>query len=158
MTDSFFKKHELSMWIFVVGISVIMTIIIGGGIATVLVVELFQEIFGKFTVDEYLAFNGVLGLTITLIIVATNVLIIRGRPHAVKVNRLNVYFQLASYLLYALIVEHDDKWFGLMFIAFPLLASWLMSSAKYQAFVAYHEALRKNPVEFRQALQKRLFE
>lgn len=156
MAEDYFKKHELSLWIFAIGISVIMTILIGGGIAVILLTFLLAQNINHFSTMEYFALAGALGVTIALTTSITNILIIRGRPYGVKVNTYNVYFQIMCYLLFAIAFEHEDKWIGMLFSVLPFLSLWLMSTKKYHAFVAYHEALHKDPIGFREKLLKRI--
>ncbi|MGF1727487.1 hypothetical protein [Photobacterium nomapromontoriensis] len=156
MIDDFFERHELSIWIFVTGISVIMLPIFGGGLICPLVIGLLQQLLGKFTAEEFGVLLVSLELIMSLFIAIPNILIIRGRSGAVKINKIIINIQLTCYIVVAILLEHEYKWFFIMFVFFPLLASWLMSTARYQAFVAYHEALHKDPVGFRQRLLDRM--
>ncbi|MCE9686348.1 hypothetical protein LZP73_09000 [Shewanella sp. AS16] len=158
MPDNFFEKHEFSMGMFAAGIAVIMFIMFGGGMASLLVVLSMQQLLGEFTSKELVSYVGILELIMNFCIVVPNVLILRGKPRAAKVNQINIYFQLICYSLLSLTFEHQYKWVFLSFVIFPLLANWLMVSAKYQAFLAYHEALRKDPIGFRRSLAKKMFE
>jgi hypothetical protein len=156
MPDNFFEKHDFSIGMFVVGIAVIMFIMFGGGMAPLLVVLSMQQLLGEFTSKELVLYIGILELIMNFCIVVPNIMIIRGRPRAAKVNQINIYFQFACYLLFSLIFEHQYKWFCLSFVIFPLLANWLMTSAKYQAFLAYYEAIRKDPAGLRRSMEKML--
>ncbi|NMH66970.1 hypothetical protein [Shewanella salipaludis] len=158
MSDNFFEKHEFSMGMFAAGIAGIMFIMFGGGMASFLVVLSMQKLLGEFTSTELVSYVGILELIMNFCIVVPNILILRGKPRAAKVNQVNIYFQLVCYSLAALTLEHQNKWFCLSFVIFPLLANWLMASAKYQACLAYHEALRKDPIGFRRSLAKKMFE
>ncbi|NMH66499.1 hypothetical protein [Shewanella salipaludis] len=158
MSDNFFEKHEFSMGMFAAGIAVIMFIMFGAGIVCPLAILSLQTLFGEFTSKEFGILFTSSVVIMTLIIVVPNVLIFRGKPRAAKVNQINIYFQLVCYSLLSLTFEHQYKWVFLSFVIFPLLANWLMVSAKYQAFLAYHEALRKDPIGFRRSLAKKMFE
>ncbi|PIW62125.1 MAG: hypothetical protein COW15_05925 [Shewanella sp. CG12_big_fil_rev_8_21_14_0_65_47_15] len=154
MPDNFFEKHDFSIGMFVVGIAVIMFIMFGAGVLCPLVILTLQTLWGEFTPEEFGLLFVSSALIMTLSIVIPNILIIRGRPKAVKVNQINIYFQLVCYSLLLLTFEHENKWFFLCFVIFPLLANWLMASAKYQAFLAYYEAIRKDPAGFRRSIEK----
>lgn len=156
MPDNFFEKHDFSIGMFVVGIAVIMFIMFGAGVLCPLMILMLQTLLGEFTPEEFGLLFASSALIMTLSIVIPNILIIRGRPKAVKVNQINIYFQFACYLLFSLIFEHQYKWFFLCFVIFPLLANWLMTSAKYQAFLAYYEAIRKDPAGLRRSMEKML--
>ncbi|SON51980.1 hypothetical protein [Vibrio tapetis] len=156
MTDNFFKNHELSLWIFAVGITVIMSILIGGGIAVILLTFVLAQHIDYFSTMEYFVFAGALGVIMSLTTSITNLLIIRGRAYAVGINIINIYFQICCYILFAVFLEHKDKWQGLVFSILPFLSLWLMSTPRYRAFVAYHEALHKDPIGFRQKLLERI--
>ncbi|MCS6119755.1 hypothetical protein G3444_12690 [Shewanella baltica] len=157
MSDIFFEKHDLSIGVFVVGIAVIMFLMFGAGAIGPLLFHAIETLFGKLTNEEFGILFASSIVIMTLSIVIPNVLIIRGRPRAVKINKINVYFQLICYLLFLLVLEHQKNWIFLCFVIFPLLANWLMSSAKYLTFLAFYETLRKDPIVFRQSLAKRIF-
>lgn len=158
MSDNFFEKHDLSIGMFVVGIAVIMLILISAGIVCFLMILTLQTLLGKFTSEVFGILLVSSELIMTLSIVIPNILIIRGRPKAVKVNQINIYIQLICYLLFLLTFQNKNDLFLLIFVILPLFANWLMLSTKYQAFLAYHEALRKDPIGFRQSIAKRMFE
>ncbi|MGF1727486.1 hypothetical protein [Photobacterium nomapromontoriensis] len=157
MIDDFFEKHEISILTFVAGISVIMLIMFGGGMAAFIAVASTEHLVGEFSSKQLLTYIVALEIMMNAVIVIPNVLIIVfGKPQAVIVNKINLYFQFTCYSLYILTFGHDIEWFCAIFITFSLLAYWLMSTAKYQAFVAFYEALRKDPVGFRQRLLDRM--
>ncbi|SON51977.1 hypothetical protein [Vibrio tapetis] len=156
MTDNFFKNHELSLWIFAVGVLVIMTILIGGGIAVFLLTIILERYVGYFSIMEYFALAGIFSILMVLITSIANLLIIKGKPRAKQLNIINIYFQIVCYLLFAMTFEHEDKWLGVLFGVLPLLSLWLMSTQKYHAFVAYYEALYQDPAGFREKLLQRL--
>ncbi|GDY25099.1 hypothetical protein AHAT_09890 [Agarivorans sp. Toyoura001] len=155
MSDSFFDKYENSLLNFVVGITVIMFIMFGAGVLCPLLILLAQQFVGEFTPKEFGTFFLVCILVMTLCIVVPNILIVRGKPIAAKINLWNIYFQLACYSLLLLLFKHEYKWLFLSFVSFPLLAYWLMLTTKYKAFVSFYEALRKDPVGFREKLLER---
>ncbi|MCE9686349.1 hypothetical protein LZP73_09005 [Shewanella sp. AS16] len=158
MPNNFFEKHEFSMGMFAAGIAVIMFIMFSAGVVCFLAILSLQTLFGEFTSKEFGILLVSSELIMTLSIVVPNVLIFRGKPRAAKVNKINIYFQFVCYLLFLFTFENKNDWFLLSFVIFPLLANWLMASAKYQAFLAYHEALRKDPIGFRRSLAKKMFE
>ncbi|SON51979.1 hypothetical protein [Vibrio tapetis] len=155
MKNDFFESHELTPWIFVIGISVIMTLIIGGGAACFLLLLTVHQVLGYFTIGEYLAAGYVLGIVMTISTSITNILIFRGKPKATIINKIYLYFQLAGYFIVLLIFEDDYKWFFMSCSIFSILAGWLISTPRYHSFVAFYEALHKDPVGFRQKLLDR---
>ena len=99
MSDNFLK-HDLSIGVFVVGIAVIMFLMFGAGAIGPLLFLTIETLFGKLTNEEFGILFASSIVIMTLSIVIPNVLIIRGRPRAVKINKINVYFQLICYLLF----------------------------------------------------------
>lgn len=154
MSDDFFDKHENSLLNFVAGLAVIMFIMFGGGILWPSLIFLLQQLMGEFTSKEFSILFLVGALVISLCITIPNVMITRGKVGAAKFNKINIYIQYACYLLLSLVYEDEYKWISVGFVIFPLLAHWLMVSAKYKAFLAFYEALRKDPEGFREKLKK----
>ncbi|QLE86648.1 hypothetical protein FLM48_17155 [Shewanella sp. Scap07] len=155
MTDNFFEEYDFSLWIFAVGITVIMLLIISTGVIAPLLLLSLQSIVGEFSNQTF----GILLLSIELVIalplIIANLLVIRGKANAVIVNKASIFFNLVSYLFIAMVLEHEYKWFFMMLISLPVLARVLMQTQKYAAYVAYFEALHRNPQEFREALFRR---
>ncbi|SON51978.1 hypothetical protein [Vibrio tapetis] len=155
MKDDFFENHELSIWIFFVGIAVIISMMIGGGVTIPLLLFTLEQLIGEFTPKMYGIHFVLLVITMTLFTVVPSLFIIRGKKALVKVNKMTIFIQVVIYCFALVIYEHEYKYFFLSFVSFPLLALWLMSTPKYRAFVAYHEALHKDPIGFRQKLLDR---
>ncbi|SON51976.1 hypothetical protein [Vibrio tapetis] len=155
MTEDFFEKHELSLWIFACGISNVILLLLGGGGACFVVIISIQTFTGELSTEQFGISLTIIEVLMALAITLSNIFIFRGKPRALVVNKLIAYVQITSYFLFAIIFEHEDKWLGLFFGVLPLMSLWLMSTSKHRAFVGYHEALHKDPVGFRQKLLDR---
>ncbi len=156
MADDFFENHELSLWIFSYGISNIILLLLGGGVACFLMVMSIHVLTGELSAEQFGISLTIVEVLMALAIMVPNVLIIRGKPSALAVNKIMVCVQIASYLLFAMTFDQENKWFGLAFGVLPFLSLWLMSTPRYRAFIAYHEALHKDPIGFREKLLQRI--
>lgn len=156
MTDDFFDNHEFSLWIFAYGISNIILLLLGGGGACLVIILSIQAFTGELSTEVFGISLTTAEVLMTLAITITNLMLIRGKPNALAVNRLITYIQITCYILFAITFKHEHKWFGMAFLLFPLLSIWIMSTSKFRAFVAYHKALHKNPTDFRKRLLQRI--
>lgn len=147
--DDFFDNHDINLGVFAVGLVVIMSLIIGGGVVGVLIVESFQQVFGGLSIDIFLALVGALELAMCIAVIIPNIMIVRGKPNAAKANRVHAYVQVTCYLL-ALLALINDRKMGLVFASiFPLFTIYLMSTNRYQIFIGFYEAIHKDPEGYR---------
>lgn len=161
MVDKFYMEHDLSIWVFVVGISVYMSLIIGGGMSCMLMTLLLQSWLGEFTYNEFfmILFPSVILSILWMCVSNMYLLVVRGKPKfVIKMNQIMIGIQFLIYVLVLLFFDHEKKWLALSFAIFPLIAYRLMASAKYQTLLVYYESLKQDPEGFRrhffESLQK----
>ncbi|MBQ4889552.1 hypothetical protein J8L86_06820 [Shewanella sp. MMG014] len=154
MNGNFFEEYDFSLWIFVVGIAVIMLLMIGAGIAAVILVFSFEDQFGDLSPQIFWGFLIPIEVILSLSITFTNIMITRGHSAAVKANKAIIYITLSFFFFGLLFFVHEFKWFFLSFVTLPVTAYWLMNSVKYKAFLAYFEALHRDPEAFRLQMEK----
>ncbi|MFS1437328.1 hypothetical protein [Shewanella sp. 10N.286.48.A6] len=156
MNGNFFEEHDFSLWIFAVGTTVIMLMMIGAGIAAAIFVFSLEYLFGDFTPEKLWGILIPIEVILSLSITFTNIIITRGYPKAAKANKAIIYIILACFLFGLLFFDHEFKWLYLSFIALPATAFWLINTTKYKAYLAYFEALHKDPEAFRLQMEKRV--
>lgn len=158
MIDDFLKKHEVSIWIYVVGVAVIFFLMIGGAIASSLFTFSIGYFLAVLNPKSQIMLTLMMGVISALFLVVSNVLIIRGYGKAFKLNHYNVYLQLLFFLVGVFFFVGDGKWLFISFAVCPLIAYKLMFTDKYKSFVAFYEVIKQDPEGYRKWALDRLSE